>query len=326
VNGRQAAGKVGAWAAAVLCASPALAGGTPAGTDIVNTAQLSWVDGSTPRSVDSNPASFKVDERIDVAIAALDSGSIPVAPGDQGRVLGFRVVNAGNALEAFALAGQSGLSGSQWTPDITSLVIDSNGNGEYDPGVDQPYRAGINDPALAADASVTIFVVANVPGGLADGSVGLAALRATAVTGSGAPGTVFVGKGADGTDAVIGATTATAATQGSLIASLAVPQLAKTQQITDPTGGNSAVPGAIITYTLSATYAGAVPNTGGVIEDPIPAGTSYVPGSLTINGAPLTDIADGDTGQATSSAIRVAVPTLSQATKAVVTFQVRVNN
>ncbi len=157
-------------------------------------------------------------------------------------------------------------------------------------------------------------------------AIGLASLRATAVTGSGAPGTVFAGRGIGGTDAVVGGTTATALAQGGLIASLAVPQLAKAQQIVDAQGGNSALPGAIITYTLTASYAGSVPTSGGLVEDPIPAGTSYVAGSLKLNGASLTDAADGDAGEAGAAGVRVAVGALSARSGAVISFQVRVNS
>ena len=100
--------------------SPLLAEGTPAGTPIVNVAQLSWNDGGETRTVQSNAASFTVDERIDVAVAWLDGGSVPVAPGDQNRVLSFRVVNAGNAPEAFALSAHDTIGGDQWDPAITT--------------------------------------------------------------------------------------------------------------------------------------------------------------------------------------------------------------
>lgn len=314
--------------ALALCAlpSPVRGEGTPAGTDIVNVAQLSWEDAGEKRSIQSNSASITVDERIDVAVAWVDGGSVPVAPGDQKRALSFRVVNAGNAPEAFALAAQGTIGGDQWDPAITSLALDSNGNGLFDPGVDQTYRPGVDDPLLQADASITVFVLSSVPAGLADAAIGLASLRATATTGSGSPGTVFAGQGVRGTDAVVGGTTATAVSQGSLIASLAVPQLAKAQQILDLNGGNSALPGATITYTLTASYAGSVPTSGGLVEDPIPAGTSYVPGSLKLNGASLTDAADGDAGEVGTTGVRVAIGTLSMRSSAVVSFQVRVNS
>ncbi|UUR08450.1 hypothetical protein [Sphingomonas glaciei] len=329
---RQVEGRIGRQArialSVALCAASAaaFAEGTPAGTDIVNVAQLSWIDGGDKRTVQSNPASLKVDERIDVAIAWLDGGSVPVAPGEQNRVLSFRVVNAGNAPEAFVLSAIGAIGGDQWDPAITSLALDTNGNGLFDPGVDQTYRAGVDDPLLKADASVTVFVLGTVPTGLADAAVGLASLRATAVTGSGSPGTVFAGRGESGTDAVVGGTTATAVTQGSLVASLAVPQLAKAQQIVDPNGGSSALPGALITYTLSASYGGSVPTSGALVEDPIPAGTSYVPGSLKLNGMGLTDAADGDAGEVGAAGIRVAIGALSASSSAVISFQVRVNS
>lgn len=310
----------------ILCSAPAVPKGTPAGTDIVNVAQLSWSEGGESRTIDSNVTTLKVDERIDVAVAWLDSGSIPVAPGDQSRLLSFRVVNAGNAPEAFILTAHGAIGGDQWDPSITSLALDTNENGVFDPGIDQTYRGGIDDPLIMADAGVTVFVLSAVPTGLADASIGLASLRATAVTGSGAPGTVFASRGVGGSDVVVGATTATALSQGSMIASLSVPKLAKAQQIVDLTGGNSALPGALITYTLVASYAGAVPTSAGLVEDPIPTGTNYVPGSLKLNGASLTDAADGDAGEADAAGVRVAIGALSATSSAVISFQVRVNS
>lgn len=304
----------------------ATASGTPAGTQIRNVASISFLEGTTERSVASNEAAFRVDERIDVAIAWLDSGSVPVAPGDQGRVLSFRVVNSGNGPEAFRLSGNGTVAGDQWDPAIVGLAMDTNGNGLFDAGVDQAYRPGIDDPLLAPDAGVTVFVVTNIPTGLADASLGLGALRATATTGSGAPGLTFAGQGENGTDAVVGGTRATSTISGSLIASLVQPQLVKTQEVRDPNGGSSALPGAIITYRLVASYAGSIPNSGAVVDDPVPAGTTYVPGTLTLNGATLTDIADGDAGQASAAQIRVAIGSLSAAAPASVSFQVRVNN
>lgn len=115
-------------------------------------------------------------------------------------------------------------------------------------------------------------------------------------------------------------------TQGSLIASLAVPQLFKAQQIVDPNGGSSALPGALITYTLTASYAGSVPTSGGLIEDPIPAGTRYVPGSLKLNGANLTDAADDDPGKADEAGVRISIGALSARSDVVISFQVRVNS
>jgi len=60
-------------------------------------------------------------------------------------------------------------------------------------------------------------------------------------------------------------------------------------------GSQNAVRDSVITYTLEARFTAAV--TGARIADPIPAGTVFVPGSLTLDGAPLSDAADGDAGR-----------------------------
>lgn len=75
----------------------------------------------------------------------------------------------------------------------------------------------------------------------------------------------------------MGLTRASASAQAALITSAAVPELVKTQAIAGPNGEPGAVPGAIITYTLTARYSGTLPAAGARISDPIPQGTSYVP-------------------------------------------------
>ena len=72
--------------------------------------------------------------------------------------------------------------------------------------------------------------------------------------------------------------------------------LDKSALVTDPFGGNQPVPGATITYTITAEVTGTGTAVGVIVEDLIPANTTYVPGSLTLNGASLSDAADGDAG------------------------------
>lgn len=312
-------------AAAALCAfAPLHAAGTPAGTNVVNVARIAFDDNGRPRSVESNRAEFLVDEVIDVTVSPL-TPRLAVAPEDRARALAFRVVNTGNGPEAFALAGQTVLGGDGFDTAFVRLAFDSNGDGQYDPAVDLAHVAGVNDPELAAGASVTVFVVSDVPGGLTDGADALNALRATAKTGSGRPGTAFARAGANGADAIIGNTTATAQATATLFASLALPELVKTQSVVGPDGQPAAVPGAVITYTLVARHSGPLPATAARITDPIPSGTSYVPGSLTLNGVPLTDASGDDAGQASADGVAVTLATLTAASDASVSFRVRVN-
>ncbi|HWH23140.1 MAG TPA: hypothetical protein VNT25_07640 [Allosphingosinicella sp.] len=199
---------------ACLCASPAFAGGTPAGTSVSNTATATYErpDG-TETTVTSNTVVLKVDEILNVAVASGDPGDVSATPGSTNNVLKFTVTNSGNGSEAFGLIANDQIGGDDFNPAASSIVLDTNGNGAYDAGVDTIYVAGTNDPVLAADASVTVFVLSTIPGTAADTQRGGISLSATAKTGSGNPGTVFAGAGAGGGNAVVGATRATALTR-----------------------------------------------------------------------------------------------------------------
>lgn len=312
--------------AAFAAAVPAHAAGTLAGTDIVNTATISFIEnGSKPEVVRSNDAIVRVDEILDVVVSPLDGAASPAAPGDTGRALPFRVTNSGNGPEAFSLLGNGAITGDAFDPSNVRLALDSNNDGRYDPAVDVAYVAGNNDPIILPDASVTIFVVADLATNLADGDRGFAALAANAVTGTGAPGTGFAGKGEGGTDVLVGTTGATASAQGAYVASLTAPELTKTQSIVDPVGGSAPMPGAIITYTLTARYTGGLPTAEVRVRDPIPANTTYVAGSLRLGGQTLTDATDNDSGRVDAGVVEVALGSLTAGTTPVISFQVRIN-
>jgi uncharacterized repeat protein (TIGR01451 family) len=68
-------------------------------------------------------------------------------------------------------------------------------------------------------------------------------------------------------------------------------------KVTDPQGGGVAMPGSILTYQIVATLAGTGTATGLVITDPLPVNTTYVPGSMAVNGLAQTDAADADLAQ-----------------------------
>ena len=203
-------------AAGTFCAaSPAFAAGTPAGTIINNSATATYdLPGGGQDSVTSNIVSLTVDELLDVSVASTDGGDVATVPGAVNQVLTFRVTNAGNGGEAFGLTARDKVGGDDFDPSATSIVLDSNGNGIYDPGIDTVYVAGANDPVLAPDASALVFVLSSIPAGAADSQRGRVDLVAVAATGSGAPGTTFAGQGQGGGDAVVGATGADAEDDG----------------------------------------------------------------------------------------------------------------
>lgn len=187
--------------------SPASAAGTIAGTNIANTATATYdlPDGSKV-TVTSNIVSLTIDELLDVSVVRTTPGDVSTTPGAINQLLSFTVTNAGNGSERFALATRQAIGGDAFDPSVTSVVLDSNGNGAYDAGVDTVYVAGGNDPLLAPDASIGVFVLSLIPAGARDGDRGQADLTAVAATGSGAPGTSFAGLGQGGGNAVVGAT------------------------------------------------------------------------------------------------------------------------
>jgi len=305
-------------------ATPALAGGVTAGTLIENTATANFDEAGTPRSVDSNTVTVRVDELLDVTVTSLDTGPVSTTRGDA--VLTFEVTNPGNGSEAFLLTPEAAVAGNDFDVTIRGVAIDSNGNGIYDEGVDQVLTGPLTTPVLAPDARVTVFVLVTVPDAAADGDTSNVQLTAAAATGNGTPGTVFAGEGQGGGDAVVGSTGALADARGQLSSAVASVQLVKSVSLRDPFGGTSAVPGSVATFTIEARVSGSGSVANLVVTDAIPAGTTYVPGTLALDAGALTDAADADAGTASDSAgINVTLGSVAAGTNRSITFDVTVD-
>ncbi|MES3153436.1 hypothetical protein [Sphingomonas faeni] len=298
---------------AVLLPQPALAQ-TRAGTPIVNTAGLRYdVDGES-RSTASNTVTIIVAERLDVALVRDGRGAIVVTP--QPTAIPFTLTNLDNGDEAFALAAT--LSPGPFV--VQALVIDADGDGLYDPAKDLAPVDG-RTPSLAPGQSIKLLaiVVASSPGATADAVL---TLTARSITGSGATGDAYPGLGDGGGDAVVGPTGALASVTVPLTTALAGPALIKSQSVRAADGSQNAVRDAVITYTLEARFTDAVG--GARIVDPIPQGTSFVAGSLTLDGAPLTDADDGDAGRFDGAAIAVALGQVAATSIHTVQFKAKI--
>ncbi|WP_232843916.1 hypothetical protein [Allopontixanthobacter sediminis] len=309
-----------ALSAPVLFSSPAAAGGIAAGTLIENTASATYRVGAQNLGADSNTVVLRVDELLDVTVASQDSGPVP-ATGPTA-VLTFSITNTGNGPEAFNLTVNPDTPGNDFTPVVDGIAVDTNGNGVYDPGVDQILGASAPTGLLDPDVSLIVFVLVTVPGTAADTDTAVVNLLAEAVTGTGAPGTVFAGQGEGGGDAVAGATGADDDDDATVVVRAIAVAISKSATVVDPFGGSQPVPGAIITYTLLTTVSGT-----GTIEvldvtDAIPAGTSYRSDSLALDAAPLTDAVDGDIGSASAAGIDVAIGDASAGDSFNITFDV----
>ncbi|MFN5643817.1 MAG: hypothetical protein ACK450_04395, partial [Sphingomonadales bacterium] len=76
-----------------------------------------------------------------------------------------------------------------------------------------------------------------------------------------------------------------------------------------------------ITYTITATVSGAGSLTNLVVNDPIPAGTTYVAGSLALQSTLLTDAADADAGNYNGSRISIALGNVPAGQTRTITFR-----
>jgi uncharacterized repeat protein (TIGR01451 family) len=308
----------------LLAAPAAFAAGTLAGTDINNIATASYDVGGSTVDIQSNTVTIKVDELIDTTVTSTDPGDVTTSNGATNVVSTFQVTNTGNGPEAFTLTPVVANGGDDFDPTLSQVVIDTNGNGVYDPGVDTIYVAGVNNPTLTPDQSITIFVLTNVPATQVNGDRAAVRLTTASVTGTGTPGTTINGAGEGGSNAVIGTSGGDGDATGFLLVQAAAVTLAKSAIVVDPFGGSTSVPGSIITYTLAANITGNGNLANVAIADPIPAGTQYIAGSMTLQTATLTDAADADQGNFNGSRISVALGSVPAGQTRTVTFKVRV--
>jgi uncharacterized repeat protein (TIGR01451 family) len=315
----------------LLMLAPAVvfAVGTPVGTVIENTATVTFDLAGSQLTLDSNTTTVTVVEMIDVD-ATVQSAQVLVAANDTNQAILFRVTNTGNGTETFQLAIDSALGGDDFdpVPAVPPIYFDTDGSGDFNAG-DIAYTPGTNDPVLAADAAVDVFLVNDIPGGLANGASALSQLTATSLTGTGAPGTVFAGQGDGGVDAVIGTSGGEDLDTGEYLVSDVQVNVVKAQVVADPFGGTQPIPGATITYTITVEVLGTGTATASVVRDLIPTFSTYVPASITLNAAPLTDAIDADAGEFDTSGAPTVVVRLGDLTAVAgiqtVVFQVTID-
>ena len=187
-------------------------------------------------------------------------------------------------------------------PDLIQLYLEDNGVPGLQPAGDTAYVSGISDPTLLEDESITVYVVSNIPGGRSqgdDGDVQVRAVAATIEAGAGTddpddagwptPGDSYAGAGDGGGDAVVGTSNDIAGllmrTTGRYEVSDAVVSIVKSAiNVADPFGGNTLVPGTVITYQLQVTVSGSGAAETLVVNDVIPAELEYQAGTLTVGG------------------------------------------
>lgn len=290
-------GAAGVITLAALGAQPALAAGTTAGSTITNTATVNYSVGGVAQNATTASDTLTVDRKINLTVAEVGTVTTEVTPGETAAVTTFTVTNTSNATLDFALSvfqqtGGTAAHGGTDTFDVTApkIYVDSNGNGVYDPGTDAEVTY-LDE--LAADASQTVFVVADVPLGLANGSVAGVTLTATGRE-SGATGTQgaalveTAGANTAGMDTVFadgaGATDASrnadfSANDDYTVFTATLSVLKSSVIISDPVNGMTNpkfIPGAVIQYCIAVSNAASSAEATSVtISDPLPGGITY---------------------------------------------------
>lgn len=302
--------------------------GTTAGTQIQNTAQISYSIGGTAITTSSNTSTVVVAEILDVNVTTLSPTQLAGA-GSTAQELAFRLTNTGNGSETFSLLRNSNVAGDDFDPLASgaSIYFDTDNSGDFSPA-DVAYVPGSNDPMLAPDASVVLLLVHDIPASVLDSQRGRVQIAAAALTGTGTPGTTFVNAG-PGVDAVVGTSGASGTATGEYQVASVQLTAVKSQSIADQFGGTRPVPGARINYQIQVNVVGGGTAAAVAFSDVIPTHTTYVPGSLRLNAAALTDAADADAGQfltAPTPQVRLTLGDLTSASgPQVIEFAVTIN-
>lgn len=327
------------------------AAGTASNTSITNRATVSYsVGGVAQTPIESSPTgnttasgsdtSFRVDNKI-IHIVSEVSGnptSVGTVPGATNLVTTFTVTNQGNTAQGYLLTATNRPTttaspfsgGTADDQDVNNLrvFVESGATAGYD-----PTDTATNIATLAPDATVTVYVLADIPGGAANNqfaNVQLAAQAATANTTT----AVVQTAGADNANAVdiVFADTGAVARDGIAeaedqyqIQSASLTVTKTSSVVSDPfnnTTNPKAIPGATVQYTITVANSGSQSATGVAVADPIPANTDYVAGSITVNGSSVSD--SGRTVGTPVTSVNVDPGAIAASGTATVTFRVTI--
>jgi len=357
--------------AALALAVPftAQAVGTASGTSITNTATVVYSVGSVTQPAISTGATgpFVVDTKVNLTVQRVDGTYVSSAPSSTS-YLTFRVLNSGNTAQDYALQALASTDpfGGADTFDANNVqvFVDANGDGVYTAGTDtMTFIDG-----LVSDTTATVFIVGNIPVVQVTGDIAAYALLATThdAGAAGVLGNLTVQTAGAGTltgvDVVFAdIANANVATDTDRdgeasdrsayqVAAAAITILKSAATYSDPFNGITnpkAIPGAVMTYTITvANAAGGANATNVTITDnltgmPVTFATQFIDATDTCAagqgivvdadgpGAGLgvcnSNLADVDNGSFAGNTVTVNGLTINAGTSATIKFQVVVN-
>ena len=153
-------------AMAMLGATPAFATGTASGTDIVNTATVSYQVGGVTQNPLTATDTLKVDRKVTVSVVELGTVTTQVSPGQAQAATAFTVSNLSNApidigLTATNFVGGTAAHGGTDTfnPGAFTYYVETGGVAGFD--ATDTLVTFLDE--LAADATRTVYVVTSIP-------------------------------------------------------------------------------------------------------------------------------------------------------------------
>jgi uncharacterized repeat protein (TIGR01451 family) len=347
----------------------AFAVGTDFGTDITNTASVNYsVSGVPQTAINSSPTgnstpgtpgvptTFKVDKKIIFVAEETNNAATVTSPGLTQVVTVFRVSNTSNGAQDYGLAADNIqppaiIFGRTDDFDMSNFTYHISGAACSTATLTTPTFN--NEPAvthieqLGEDACVYVFVRSDTPVSptAANGLASTIRLKVTATTDASNGVTAEVETLALDNPAVVDVVFADAGVlNGNTVEdgiSLAFDQyLVGTLTVTktaavisdgfSAAGQAKAIPGAILEYTITIQNNGLV-TSGAALTELVPANTTYVANSTTLNGAAVADVAgtmpyvSGGAISSPAAAAGVINPGSTAAEKAVVRFRVTIN-
>ncbi|HEV7364632.1 MAG TPA: SdrD B-like domain-containing protein [Gemmatimonadales bacterium] len=268
----------------------AQAQGVPAGTQIRSWAIASFVLNGIPFTLYSDTADVLVGQvgGVDLEPPRITSGAI-----NSTVRLPQVITNVGNGVDSFTVAASSDRG---WA---ITLFSDGNEDGQIN-GADAPVSGPITLGYAGHTGLIAQVTVPNNPAlvGLSD------TVRVTAVS-------WFDPSAAD-----------------SLAHRIDIPSAPLTLSLSKAADRMTALPGDPITYTLSYNVLGSGTTSAFQIQDTVPAGTAYLPGTMQWNGLPLTDASGDDAGTLIAvgnGVVSVNLGAVAAGTAGTVSFQTAVS-
>jgi uncharacterized repeat protein (TIGR01451 family) len=291
----------------MLGATPAFAAGTVQGTDITNTVNVNFQVGGIAQTQQTAADTFKVDRKIIFTLAEkAPIATTSVNPGQTAQKTTFILTNTSNDTLDFTitpsqLVGGTAAHGVTDAFNVTNLLVCLDANADNTCDAAATATLTIND--LIADANTTILVVGDIPltatnTQVAGVSLSAAALNSngsaitaaddTTVNAANAVETIF----ADAVKSGNGGTSAArdgidVATDDYTVQAAVLSVFKSSVVISDGVSGSNfkSIPGAVVEYCISvANAAGGSTATNINISDLVPTNTTYVAGSIKING------------------------------------------